>query len=283
MPAAFRLFLVVVVLPCTALADDMESAVVPVNRSTLVELPMPMGEVMVANPDIADVHVDNATHLIIVGKRVGHTTVRLSDKHGKPIRRMEVAVTYDLPAIRHALRDFIPGQAIGVEMVGSGIALTGQAGSAGDVDKAIRIVKEFLHDGGDVPGRMLPKNTDKEPSAGDTPEILNLLQVNSGQQVMLRVRVGEIQRSALKELGIDLNVLERGAQGNLVALGTGGGIASLVAPGSASVPAVNPGVFLLPGGQVPTDVQGVLTGRYQPNGPNGNTVAGLLKALESDG
>src|SRR5690606_1257512 len=98
---------------------------------------------------------------------------------------------------------------------------------------------------------------------------------------MLRVRVGEINRSALKTLGVDLNYVANGAGNNLVAFGTGGGIASLVSPGDADP--VSPGVFLLPGGQRPTNTQGVLAGRWQPNGVGGNTTAGLLKALEQDG
>ncbi|MBY0407690.1 MAG: hypothetical protein K2Q01_08350, partial [Rickettsiales bacterium] len=91
----------------------------------------------------------------------------------------------------------------------------------------------------------------------------------------------EIRRSALKNLGIDLNLLQTGEGSNLISLGTGGGIASLVAPGNAT--AITPGVFLLPGGQVPVNTRGVLGGRYQPGGAGGNTYSGLLKALEQDG
>src|SRR5262249_49802966 len=119
-------------------------------------------------------------------------------------------------------------------------------------------------------------------ASSGNPEILNFMQVTSGQQVMLRVRVGEINRTALKELGVDLNAIQRGAGGTGVFFGTGGGIASLVAPSTGQTTG-SPGVFLLPGGQQPSNTQGILAGRWQPNGPNGNSYAGLIKALEQDG
>jgi len=256
-----------------AKADSGSSGlVVPLNRSALVESPTPMGEVMVANPDIADVHVHNPTHLTVVAKHLGHTNVRIFDHDGKVLRELDVTVGYDLPSIRRALKNFLPDEVIGVETVNTSVALTGQVSSAAVVEKALKIVREFI--GGDGARETADK--------GASPDILNLMQVTSGQQVMLRVRVGEIQRTALKDLGIDLNYISQASGTGLVALGTGGGIASLVAPATGQS-AVTPGVFLLPGGNQPTNTQGVLTGRWQPNGPGGNTVSGLLHALEQDG
>lgn len=288
------------VLPGAAFAAG--EITVPVNRSTLLELQTPMTEVLIANPAIADVHAHNATHLTIVGKKIGHTNLRIFDKDGKVLREEEVVVSYDLPAIRKAIKNFLPDEGIGVELVGGSVALTGNVSSAASADKAVRIVKKFLYEvkdddasnqgSGANSDNDLPKMGAAASSTGgpedkdrkDTePNILNLMQITSGQQVMLRVRVGEINRTALKELGIDLNVVTQASGTGLVGFGTGGGIASLVSKSSASDPDILPGQFLLPGGRTPTNTQGVLAGRWQPNGPNGNTVSGLLKALESDG
>jgi pilus assembly protein CpaC len=270
--------------PYAAHAENANDIVVPVNRSAMITLPAAMAEVTVADPSVADVHPHNATHLTVMAKHTGHTSIRIMGKDGKLMRDMDVTVSYDLPAIRHALKNFLPDEVIGVEMVNTGIALTGQISSAAVGDKAIRIVKDFIHTSADQ--NAAPADGKAQPAAltgaADEPTILNFMQVTSGQQVMLRVRVGEIQRSALKELGVDLNYISQASGTGLVALGTGGGIASIVAPALGQA-AVTPGVFLLPGGNAPTNTQGVLTGRWQPNGPNGNTVSGLLKALEQDG
>lgn len=265
---------------------------VPVHRSSLVILPKPMQEVMVSDPNIADVHAHNANNLTVVGKRIGRTNIRIFDKEGKLLRETDIVVGYDLPSIRMALKRFLPDENIGVEMLNNSIALTGNVSSATTADKAVKIAKDFVTEGGAgaapqqpaaaaatgadtaAPAAMAPA------SGGGAANIINMMQVTSGQQVMLRVRVGEINRTALKTLGIDLNYVSQASGTGLVAFGTGGGIASLVSGGTTQV---NPGVFLLPGGQTPTNTRGLLAGRWQPDGPNGNTVAGLIKALESDG
>lgn len=290
-----------VTLPAST-ASISSSVMVPLNRSALVTTAAPMAEVMIANPDIADVHTHNLSTLTIVGKKLGRTNVRVFDKQGNLIRELEITVGYDLPAMRRALKTFLPDEVIGVEMVNNSVALTGQVSNATVVDKAMQIAGEFVHS--QSAGRPAPSAADSavstlmaisqpgspsQPAASATPAassgdgtVLNMLQVTSGQQVMLRVRVGEIQRSALKTLGIDLNAIARGASNTGAFLGTGGGIASLVAPTGDADP-INPGVFLLPGGQTPTNTQGVFALRWQPDGVGGNTYAGLLKALEQDG
>lgn len=273
------------------------SLFVPAGRSTLVTLSAPASEVLVSSPEIADVHVHNALNVTVLGRKQGHTNLRIMDKDGHLSREIDVVVGYDLPALRKALKTFLPNENISVDMLNTSVALTGNVSSASAIDKAIQIAKEYV-------SSPAPENASASPAAAAVAafapaaapapsasatasqptgqsNILNFLQVSSGQQVMLRVRVGEIQRTALKTLGIDLNVIQSAQGTSNIVLGTGGGIASLVAPGAAT--AISPGVFLLPGGQVPSNTRGVIGGRWQPNGPNGNTYAGLLKALEEDG
>ncbi len=277
-------------------ASSGSNVFVPINRSTLVTLTAPAAEVLVSNPDIADVHVHNPLNLTILARKLGHTNVRIMGKDGAPSRELDIVVGYDLPALRKALKTFLPNENISVEMVNTSVALTGQVSSAAAVDKAIQITKEYVlppsqgdNGGGTTAVAALAPSAAATPApAADASKqsgqsnVLNFLQVATGQQVMLRVRVGEIQRTALKTLGIDLNVISNGQGASNIVLGTGGGIASLVSPGSTGT-AVNPGVFLLPGGQSPTNTRGIISGRWQPSGVNGNTYAGLIKALEEDG
>ena len=214
-------------------------------------------------------------------------------KDGTLSQELDVVVGYDLPALRKALKNFLPTENISVEMLNTSVALTGKVSNANAIDKALQITREYVAaptQGNTANSGAATAAAALAPSASPTPSttpssgqsnILNFLQVTSGQQVMLRVRVGEIKRTALKELGIDLNAIQRVQGTGSAVLGTGGGIASLVAPGTAT--AVSPGVFLLPGGQVPTKTRGVLGGTWQPGGINGNTYSALIKALEEDG
>lgn len=240
---------------------------VPASRSTLVKSPRPMGEVIVADPGIADVHAHGAHYLSVLGKSPGTTTVRIFDKERKLLQSYDVNVQHDLVAIRRALSNFLPDERIGVEMAGANIALTGNVSSAEAADKAVRIVNEFVS---------------RQPIGGEQPAgdgILNLLKVSSTQQVMLRVRVGEIQRDALKTLGVDLQAVSNAGSGSIL-FGTGGGIGALVAPAIGDSTVVNTGQFQLPGGRTPTNTRGILSGVYS----SGNdSIGGLIKALERDG
>lgn len=281
-------FVALVLLACWGVAapsyaadsGDIRNVFVPVHRSALIKLNKAMDEVLIADPEIADVHAHNQLNLTVVGKRKGQTNIRILNKEGEVMRDIEVTVGHDLPAIRRSLKNFFPNENIGVEMINTRVALTGQVSSAAVADQAVKIVEDFVHSDGPNAAQALISSAGAGSVEVPSPEILNLMQVTAGQQVMLRVRVGEIKREALKALGVDLNVVSQAAGSGLMAFGTGGGIASLVA--SDETP-VNPGSFLLPGGQTPTNTHGVLVGRWQPNGVNGNTVAAALKALERDG
>jgi pilus assembly protein CpaC len=246
---------------------------VPLNRSTLVTLDKAMSEVMVANPEIADIHAHNSQNLTVVAKKLGRTNVRVFDKDGKLMREFDVTVTHDLPAIRRALKNFLPDETIGVEMVNTSIALTGQISNATVAEQAVKIVQDFARTDSAARANSEPVSKGRD-QLSEYPDILNLMQVVSGQQVQLRVRVGEINREALKRLGFDLNYVSS-LTGSGIGIGTGTGIAGIGAGGT-------PGVFSFSGD--PADsYRGIFAGRWQPDSPNGKTLAGLIKLLEQEG
>lgn len=178
------------------------------NRSQLLQFSKDMSEVMVANPKIADVQNHGTRKLSVIGLSKGNTTLRIFDRDGNVMATYDVLVGIDLPAIRRALKQFLPNESIGVEMVNTNVALTGVVSSASVVDKALRITSEFLKSdsaegGGGAAGMAAAAGGSGGGGEDADRGILNLMQVASGQQVMLKVRVGEVNRSALKQLGIE--------------------------------------------------------------------------------
>lgn len=182
--------------------DLNRSIYIPVSRSELTVLPDEVSQVLIADPEISDVHVLGSKRLVFLGKKIGRTNAKLFDKSNNLIRQMDIVVGYDLPAIRRALHNFLPREHIGVELVNTNVALTGEVSDAAAARKAMSIVSQFLA----PTGAPAAANT-----AADSSPVLNLLKISSGQQVMLRVRVGEIQRTALKNLGVDLTASKGGA------------------------------------------------------------------------
>ena len=239
---------------------------VPVSRSQLIELPVEMGEVIVADPEIADIYVHGKDKISVIGKDLGRTTVRVFDPESKLIRSVDVVVGYDLPAIRQALKEFLPYENVGVEMVNTNIALTGQVSSVSSADKAMRIVDEFV---APAFGENAADKNEDDPS-----KIINLMSVTAGQQVMLRVRVGEMRRTALKNLGMNLQTIGSGSN-SLFQVATGGGIDSFVS--GSGIPF---GTFNINrAGDSPA--RGIFGATYTNS--SGDGISGLLEALEEDG
>lgn len=201
-----------------ASAANESGVFVSLNRSELISTSTDMGQVIIANPDVADIVSHSLRKFSIVGKRVGRTNVRVFDKQSNVIRSFDVQVGYDLPAIRRALWQFLRNERIGVEMVNTNIALTGEVSNAAIAEQALRIVEEFIY-----PSSERKDDSKRKQEANFS--VLNLMKVVSGQQVMLRVRVGEMRRSAIKNLGTSLIVRKFGGS-SFNGGGTGGGTRS---------------------------------------------------------
>jgi len=257
--------------------DEAGGLYVPLNRSELVVVPEDISEVLIASPDIADVHVIGSRHVAFIGKKLGQTNAKFFDKKNNVIRQFDVLVGYDLPGIRKALHTFLPREHIGVELVNTNIALTGQISDASVADEAIKIVNEFVKpsaaggssDSGGSGGA--PGGASKSGVTQTT--VLNLMKVLSGQQVMLRVRIGEIQRSALKQLGVDLSAApSAAATGTRIFGGAQGGVGSLLT--TESINSVSGALQ-----------SGVPTGSYLPGnlGLTNSSSVGVIGALLQSG
>ncbi len=265
---------------------------VPASRSELVIVPQDIAEVIVADPDIADVHIIGAKRVAFIGKKIGRTNAKLFDKNNKIIRQFDIIVGYDLPAIRKALHNFLPHEHIGVELVNTSIALVGDISDAAAGEEAMKIVTQFVNQNGAGSGAGSgggAGTTGGTPIAGGgatggagagggasqgagQSTILNLMKISSGQQVMLRVRIGEIQRNALKQLGITMAGSRTGSGGGVLG-GVNGGQQSFETGATTPFPGLTIPQPNLTGG-------GLLQGFF--NGSEGGLSAALT-ALETEG
>lgn len=187
-----------------ALAADNE-IIVPIHRSELVTLPSEISEVIVANPEVADIYVHGTNKVSVIGKQIGATSLRVLDKDSNVLRALNIRVSYDLPGIRQTLHQLFPYEDISVQPVNNNLALTGMVSNPAVAAKAVRVVNEFLLP---IDAQQRPRGagfalTNEISSGPSDTGVINMLKVTNGQQVMLRVRVGEMQRTALKQLGIN--------------------------------------------------------------------------------
>ncbi len=155
-----------------------------VGKSVVVDLPRDIKDVLVANPQIANAVVRSARRAYLIGAAIGQTNVFFFDAEGRQIAGFDIAVKRDLNGMRAALRQLLPQADVRLEGVGEGVMLSGSVASAGEAQQAY-----------DLAGRLV----------GDPAKVVNSLTVHGRDQVMIKVTVAEVQRSIIKQLGIDLN------------------------------------------------------------------------------
>ena len=189
------------------------------NKTLELRLPNAVRDVIVGSPSIADVVVRSPTQLFLVGRQLGNTNVFLLDAAGKIIQRFEVNVHQDTAAVKAALADLFPGEPIDVSGAGDSIVLSGSVSSDGIVQRAAALARRFVD---------------------EDAKVINLLKVANEQQVMLRVRVAEVSKTAIKNLGIDWNVSNIAVSNGLVT-GILPGATSLTTPATIEGTASNLG------------------------------------------
>ncbi len=170
---------------------------VPMNRAVVVESDTPFAELSVANPGIADISTLSDKTIYVLGKTPGRTTMTLLTQDGKLISNVEVHVTPDIEEFKERLQQILPGERIEVRTANDGIVLSGIVSSTAKLDRALDLASRYSPD-----------------------KVSNLLMVSGTQQVMLKVRFAEMQRSVSKSLSASLGVRGIGNVGVEGATGT---------------------------------------------------------------
>jgi pilus assembly protein CpaC len=245
---------------------------VGVNRAELVTIDGQMTEVIVANPVIADVVVHSSNKISVIGKKIGTTNVRFFSKGGKVLKEVDVVVGYDMPNIRRKLKEYYPDLRITVDTLNNSLAVAGTVPDSQTANRVMQIVYEFVKE-----SRETSTATSKDFTEQDNrfPGVVNLLSLNSSQQVMLKVRIGELKRTALKRLGLNVQATHSGSSGGFTfATGAGQSIFSPAEEGSVTGTL---GGFVT---NAARDPFGTAIGTIQ----NGNFgLSGMLDMLEQDG
>jgi pilus assembly protein CpaC len=158
----------------------------PLNKTRPVELDRAVRDVIIGNPSVADVVVRAPGQIYLIGRAVGETNVFLVDARGNLVRKLEVVVNPDGTAVEAAIRQLLPKERISVKGVGDSVVLSGVASSDGAAAQAQQIARRFV-----------PEDAN----------IINMITIGSEQQVLIKVKVAEISKSVLKELGTS-NILD---------------------------------------------------------------------------
>ena len=181
-----------------------------VNKTRVVRTSAPYTRVSVAQPDVADVSPLGPDELLVTAKEPGSTQLILwaqeSGEPGGPGERsqvVDVSVEPDLAAVRDRVERLFPGLDVTITGTGAGLALTGTAPDLRTAEQVQAVVEPFVGSGG---------------------QVLNLLEVAGGQQVMLQVQFAEISRTVGTELGVSFSGTDGNATFGSIVGGAGVGV-----------------------------------------------------------
>lgn len=158
-----------------------------VRKGLIVRLDRPAANVFIADPSVADVEVKSPTTIYVVGKAAGETTLFAVDHEDHVLIDSRVEVRHDADALQQALNKMIPNNHVEVHSVDDSVVLSGPVFSAAQGANISRIAARF------VP---------------DQKHIINDTELDAPNQVNLRVRIAEVSRTVLKQLGVNWNALE---------------------------------------------------------------------------
>jgi pilus assembly protein CpaC len=166
-------------------AGDVKAHFVPlgIGKSVVIDVPRDIKDVLVADPKIANAVVRSSRRVYLIGGAVGQTNVFLFDADGRQIAGFDIAVTRDLNGLRASLKQLLPNADVHAEGVGDGVVLAGSVSSPLESQQAY-----------DMAARVV----------GDGTKIVNSIIVKGRDQVLLKVKVAEVQREVIKQLGINL-------------------------------------------------------------------------------
>ncbi|RJR47364.1 MAG: type II and III secretion system protein family protein [Deltaproteobacteria bacterium] len=193
------------------------------GSSKVIKTPFPVTRVSVGNPEIADIVVISDREIYVNALGPGVTNLTLWGK--KRFTSTMVTVEIDVTILKEKLAKILPKEKIGVEAAGGSIILSGEVSSPVAQQTALELAAGFLRAHGAF--------TEKEEAKGALPaaipsggmsakgtaegapkeiKIINLMHVGGIQQVMVEVRVAEIQRDLGRNIGINFFGTDR--QGN---------------------------------------------------------------------
>lgn len=165
------------------------SGVVQVNtgRGRLVTLSRPMSDVFVADETIADVQVRSPTQLYIFGRKTGETTISATTKSGAVVYATTVRVGNNLDSISAMLQLAMPEAQLTATPMNGLVLLTGTVAGPGDAAEAERLVQAYV---------------------GDATKVLSRVRTATPLQVNLQVRIVEVSRSFIKNVGVNLQTFD---------------------------------------------------------------------------
>lgn len=177
---------------CTGPIRGENTVVVPLGKSMLVPLDEPVLNRTLGNPAVAQATMLSPRTLYLVGQSVGTTNMIVQGRGGS-CQIIDVVVNVDAGGLMSSLAQLLPNEHdVRVSTAGDNLVLSGRVSTAQAAQQIVEIAKVY--------------STHAAGSDGKGGGVLNMLSVDSPQQVMLEVKVAEVDKTLIDQLGAAVNI-----------------------------------------------------------------------------
>jgi pilus assembly protein CpaC len=167
-------------MQATVLCTDKSQRrlVIATGTSTVIDLNVPLARTSVTTPEIAEVTVLSPRQLLVSGKSLGTTQLILWDDQNNRLV-FAVIVEPDVTRLRLAIEEMSPESEVDVEVFNGAIVLSGRVPDVDMIDRIVSLAEAFA------------------------PNVRNQMVLAGEQQVLLRCTVVELNKRAIRQLGVN--------------------------------------------------------------------------------
>lgn len=204
---------------CSGTVREHREVSVPVGKSTMIDMPEPVKNRTLGNPNVAQAMLVSPRTLYLLGQEVGSTNMIVQGSSGS-CSVIDVVVGADPAGLQATLRDLMPeAKRVRVSAAADSLVLTGTVSDAVQAQKVLDIANAFVVRQTRGPAQTQQTNIPPQqqniatlvnPSTAGlpvrSPRIINMMIVEAPQQVMLEVKVAEVSKSLIDQMGSALNL-----------------------------------------------------------------------------
>lgn len=183
-------------LAANVLETSDEKIMLETDHGVLLRLDRAAADIFIANPAIADIQVKSPRIIYVFGRSMGETTLYALDANDNIIYSAGIDVTLNLSSLNAALKELLPDADIKVSSMNGVVVLTGFAKSPEESEVAERMAQQAARmgaSGGSGGGGSSNKQV----------QVINRIKIATPTQVNLQVKIAEVGRSTLKQLGFN--------------------------------------------------------------------------------
>jgi pilus assembly protein CpaC len=189
------LLMVAPMLVQTARATDMGTSTsydsghhvrIGLGKSVVIHLPGDARDVIVGNTAIVDAVIRNKNTAYLFAHTTGQTNIFFLDANGQQIMALDIEVAQDTLSLTKLLQRALPGNHLTVDVINNSVVMGGTALNADEAKRAMDLATQF-----------------EVGNGGDASKVVDTIKIAGEDQVMLQVKVVEMQRDVLKQWGIN--------------------------------------------------------------------------------